>query len=486
VLAFAMQRTPSTRPAGFLPLAIATCLAVMLGRDARPAPILARSQDQSRFRVTTFASGLAFPTSMTSLSDGSLLVATNHGGPEAWIGDHYIFTSPSATLVRLVDADRDGVADGPGQVVARDLPGLVSSVRRQGALVIAMSAGAGAQAITFWRTGTSADQPLAAAGRLSLSVPAGYVHPPCALAVRPAPGGGTELFFNVGGQFNAEASAGVITMSAEGGVTLGGNSQTIPLVAESIERVVITDNGTALTVTPPSVVATGLRNAAGLVFGPNGDLYLEDNGIDTPGNMGVSLSADELNVIRAADIGVTIPNFGFPGTYVDYATGATVGTQSGVTPPLIAFRPLAGMKSEGAVEAALAPIGFPADFSGGLFVPFSGVFNAGGSTNDENPLVFADPSTGQYFHFMETRQMGHPNGVLTLADSLFLSDLNVTGAFGGTASGIPADLNGAIYQISPVPEPSGLAIVATTCLCAAGSALPRLRSRSPGGGPTAV
>jgi len=44
------------------------------------APTLARSEDRSRFEITTFATGLAFPTSMTALGDGSLLVATSSGG----------------------------------------------------------------------------------------------------------------------------------------------------------------------------------------------------------------------------------------------------------------------------------------------------------------------------------------------------------------------------------------------------------------------
>jgi len=44
------------------------------------APPLARPQDQSRFRVSVFATGLAYLTSMAQLADGSLLVATSDGG----------------------------------------------------------------------------------------------------------------------------------------------------------------------------------------------------------------------------------------------------------------------------------------------------------------------------------------------------------------------------------------------------------------------
>lgn len=53
-----------------------------------------------------------------------------------------LFGSTSGRLVRLIDADGDGVADGPPQVLASggNLPGLVTSVRRVGELVIALVA----------------------------------------------------------------------------------------------------------------------------------------------------------------------------------------------------------------------------------------------------------------------------------------------------------------------------------------------------------
>src|SRR4051794_4036091 len=58
--------------------------------------------DPSKFRVTTFASGLAFPTAMQTLPDGSMLVAENDGTN---------FYSSSGRLVRFTDVDHDGVAD---------------------------------------------------------------------------------------------------------------------------------------------------------------------------------------------------------------------------------------------------------------------------------------------------------------------------------------------------------------------------------------
>lgn len=49
-------------------------------------PTLAREEDRARFRVTAFATGLGYPTSMTTLADGSLLVATSEGGT-SWLAN---------------------------------------------------------------------------------------------------------------------------------------------------------------------------------------------------------------------------------------------------------------------------------------------------------------------------------------------------------------------------------------------------------------
>jgi len=37
----------------------------------------------------------------------------------------------------------------------------------------------------------------------------------------------------------------------------------------------------------------------------------------------------------------------------------------------------------------------------GLFIGFHGKFMSGGIANDENTLVFANPETGDYFHFIQ-------------------------------------------------------------------------------------
>jgi glucose/arabinose dehydrogenase len=437
--------------------AIAVCSWCVSLHGEIVAPSLARPEDQARFRVSVFATGLGYPTSMTQLADGSLLVATSEGG-SGWLSN-YIFTSPSGSLVRLVDTDGDGVADGSPQTVAAGLPGLVTTVRREGNLVFALSAQAGNQAITIWRTGSTQAAPLQAAGRLSFSFPSGFEHPPCTLATRPAEGGGVEVFFNVGSEQNAQSTPAnkTVGITASAGATFVTGS-TFQLAADSVHRITVTDDASTISVGPPLQIARGLRNAAGLAFDGSGNLWLEDNGMDDRIS-GVSLSADELNMVPAADIGTTVPNFGFAGTYVDYAMGSVVGPTEGVVQPRVAFRPLAGEKSEGAVELAFAPASFPGDFAGGVFVPFSGIFNQGGLNNDENPLVFVNTSNNTYYHFIENQTLGHPNGLLSTSDALYLSDLNYLGLFGnaaGSTPAVPADEQGVIYKITYVPEPESL------------------------------
>lgn len=120
---------------------------------------------------------------------------------------------------------------------------------------------------------------------------------------------------------------------------------------------------------------------------------------------------------------------------------------------------------------ALAPASFPSDFAGGIFAPFSGVFNQGGLNNNENPLVFVNTTDNTYFHFFENQQFGHPNGVLSAADGLYLSDLNYLGLFGnpvGSNPTAPADQQGVIYKITYVPEPAGFFLLVSALACLAG------------------
>ncbi len=423
------------------------------------APIAARAQpalDPSiadQFEITTFASGLNFPTSMQELGDGSIIVATNDSAS----GN---FFATTGTLLRFVDGNKDGVADGPGQVLASGLTGNITSIRQAGDLVFATSARGGNERITVLRSGASPSDVLTTVGTVELDFPAGWEHISYALAVRDSPTtpGSQEVFFNVGSQFNFDPTVSTLTASGLISGTING---------DSIYRFTVTDGGAgAPALSGLEQIATGLRNAAGIAFDPlTGDLVFQDNGIDTPGNRNEPLSADELNRIVLGDIGGAVEDFGFPGEFIPYRTGGQ-GTP-GSNNPLVAFQPLGdpltGLEAEGAVEIAFAPDSFESILGGrGIFVGFHGKFSLGGVQNEENPLAFYNMDTDSYFHFIRGQQagMGHLDGLLATSDSLFVSDLSSIGALTGAAN------RGVIYRIRPVaiPEPGSLVMTGAALL----------------------
>ena len=214
----------------------------------------------------------------------------------------------------------------------------------------------------------------------------------------------------------------------------------------------ITDHGTNVTATNLTRLASGLRNPAGFAFHPaTGDLYFQDNGIDGLVDPNEPLSADELNFIARTDLGGLTEYFGFPTNYTAYRTGTRVGG-AGIQ-PLIAFQPIpdpfTGHESEGADDIVFAPPGFPEGVNTGVFLGFHGRFNAGGTNNEENPVVYANPATGAYFHFIEGQQpgIGHLDGLLATRDSLFVADLVSSGDTGNGARA------GVIYQITSLINP---------------------------------
>jgi glucose/arabinose dehydrogenase len=389
------------------------------------------------FQITTFATGLDFPYGMVQLADGSLLVAES--------------TSPSGSyfrsvgeLVRLVDADGDGIADGPGTVLYTGLPGSVTALCQAGNLFFVTSSQGGSERISVLRAGATPASPLTLLGSLDFTFPTNWEHTTYESAVRPTPWepGDFDLFFNVG--------AGGNTDSPPGPIPLGGLISA-SLNVDSIYKVTVHDTGGTPILSNLTQVAAGLRNAAGMAFQPGtGDLYLEDNGTDGPGNPGEELGADTLHVVAAAGIGTSVPDFGFPNSYIDYFSGKQVGT--GGTPPLVAFlptpAPATGAELAGATQVAFAPRSFPTGLNDGVFVGFHGGFNDGGPANDENPLVYVDLHTKKYFPFIASSLpgVGHLDGLLTTNNALYVADLSSTGDLFG--SGTPQH-TGVIYRIAP-------------------------------------
>jgi glucose/arabinose dehydrogenase len=419
------------------------------------------------FRITTFADGLNYPHGMTTLPDGSLAVAVNNpnnGGVN--------FFDTTGEILRFTDTNNDGVADGPPTVLINGLPGEVTALHQAGDLLLATSSQSGSERITVLRRGTTADAPLTVAGVIEFQFLSYWEHTTFASAARPTPDhpGSFDVFFNIGSEYNGVVigSDGKVVVDAMGNPTYQPTTDTVPasglvtatLLGDSIyETTMHSENGSPVFSTPIRI-ASGLRNAASMAFDPHtGDFYFADNGIDGNAGGNEAWSADELNRIPAAQIGGDVENFGFPYSYTKTidkpGDPVMVVNPSGGIQPVVAFEPLPdpvltveGSESEGPSGFALSPPMFPDGLNQGVFLGFHGLFDQGGTANDENPFVFANPATGHYFDFISNNEpsIGHIDEALSTRDSLFIADISKTGElFGATGPH-----QGAIYQIKAI------------------------------------
>jgi len=377
---------------------------------------------------------LSYPLGLARLADGSLLVAVSEGAS---------FWNSTGRLLRLWDADQDGIADGPGTILFSGLPGGQTSLRVGGKLVFVTGQGQG-RPISILRMGPTPADALTMVGQIDLNYAGGWYHPHSALAVRPTPdqAGNYDLFFQLGSQFNFAVTTGTVSLSS---TNIPGATGT--LLGDSIYRLTIIDQGERVSASNLTQIAHGLRNPAGFAFHPrSGDLYFQDNGIDGLVDANEPLSADELNMIPAAEIGrPPVKFFGFPTNYIEYRTGRVIG--GGGVQPLVAFQPWpdprTGEESEGPNDITFAPAGFPGGLNDGIFIGFHGKFNLGGVNNEENAMVYVDLSATNYFHFIGAQQpeIGHLDGLLATGDSLFLADLASNGNLNNGSK------RGVIYQI---------------------------------------
>jgi hypothetical protein len=440
------------------------------------------SVNPADFRITTFASGLNYPDGMLVLSDGSLLVGVSN------LEGSSTYANSGGELLRFTDSTGTGVADNPaGEVMYNGLPGELTGLSQAGEFILATSAEGGYERISVLRTGASPSDPLTLVGSIDFTFASGWWHTTFANAVWPIPGqsGAYEVFFNIGSENNGveRDSNGNVILDANGNptyqlttdpVTAGGLLDAT-LVGDSIYMVKLQDSSGTPVFSGLTRIASGVRNAASMAVDSAGDLYFADNGIDGNGGGEYGWSADELNEISAAQIAAgTDQFFGFPEMINGQLAVSYVKTnmqpgepETVVNPgvgvqPLIAFEPLPdsnlgslGSRSQGASGFALSPPDFPAGLNDGVFVGFHGEWDLGGTANGKNPLVFANPATGQYFDFISNDEagVGHFDGAVSTANSLFLSDLSPGGS---TESGAGT---GAIYQIeaissSPTPTPT--------------------------------
>ena len=165
----------------------------------------------SGLTVTTFATGLDFPTSMTSLADGSLLVGTTT--PPANTSAEFAYYFGSSELVRLASSSNNGVADS-STVVASGLPGAVTSVRQIGPLIAVATVGNGSVSglsqgdITFLKPGANPTDPYTNVGSIHLQAPLTSL----ALGVSQGAGGSYSLYFGIGAD-NTGTPVGSLSLS---------------------------------------------------------------------------------------------------------------------------------------------------------------------------------------------------------------------------------------------------------------------------------
>ncbi len=432
---------PPRRQVHWLFAVILATLAGLIAHDtgAQPFSVQGPGVNPNDFRVTTFASGLDFPLGMAQLADDSLLITISQGAN---------YFSSTGKLVRLTDIDLNGVADGAGTILYSNLPGALTALRVMDNLVFVLGR---PFPITILRAGAQPSSPLTLVGQVGIKYTGSRMHAASALGLRRTPGytNRYDVLFQLGAEYNFAVTTNTLALT----------NSNIPgaqgfLNGDAIHLLTFIDNGTNVTATNLTQVASGVRNPAGFAFHPaTGDLYFQDNGIDGLINGNEPLSADELNFIARTNIGGPIEFFGFPTNYTLYRTNTFVGG-AGV-PPLVVFEPIpnpfTGRESEGANDIAFAPPGFPDGLNTGIFLGFHGKYSNGGTANEENPVVYADPATGDYFHFILGQQpgIGHLDGLLATRDSLYVADLVSTG---NPNSGAGA---GVIYQIkslvSPIP-----------------------------------
>src|SRR6267378_3537265 len=168
---------------------------------AIPFTVQGPGVNSNNFRVTTFASGLDFPLGMAKLSDGSLLVGVSQGAN---------FFNSTGKLLRFVDANNDGIADGPGTVLYSGvLPGSQTSVRVAGSLVFVTGQ---YKPITILRAGASPSSPLTLVGSFGIGYSGSWFHPNSALGIRNTPGktNSYDLLFQLG----SDSNYGVTTQTA--------------------------------------------------------------------------------------------------------------------------------------------------------------------------------------------------------------------------------------------------------------------------------
>jgi glucose/arabinose dehydrogenase len=358
--------------------ALTAAIAVLLALACNGTP--AAGQDSltvpAGFKVTVFAPDVP-GVRYLALGPGGVVYASQPG----------LRTEPNGTIVRLPDANGDGVADSV-VVVARGLNRPFGIAFRGDTMYVAEE-----KRVTRFDPGSSA--PVVVVPQ----IPGGTGHNTRTIVF----GNDGKMYVSVGSSCN-----------------ICDESDSMRAAVVQFNR-----NGSG-----GRVFARGLRNSVGLAINPTtGELWATNNDRD---QLGDDLPPERINIIKDGKY------YGWPQCYLPGQRNPEYSTAdcSGVEPPAITF------------QAHSAPLGmnfytgtaFPADYHGDAFVAFHGSWNRSVPTGDKvvrvqvqngRPVAIDDFVTG--WQRPNGSRWGRPVGILMGTDgALLVSD----------------DMGGKIWRIS--------------------------------------
>ena len=376
-----------------------------------PDAASARLQVPEGFAVRIYASGLRQPRLMTTGPDGALYVASRSG----------------AAIVRLADANNDGLADA-NQVVASGLNGPHNLEWYDGAVYVAENDKV-SKLIDLDGNGSFDDS--GERVTITSNIPSGGGHSSRTLHIGPD----GKLYVAAGSSSNN---------------TVETDKRRATILRFNLDGSIPSDNPFASdpTETRRPVWAEGLRNSVDFLFLPDGRLWADHNGSD-----GLGDDAPPEEIVIQVERG---KHYGWPFCYTPSLGVTPLGT-SEVRDTRVAFA--APVSSCDQVTPALftdaahqAPLGmarydkhrFPAEFQDSLLVAYHGSWNADRTPRDcrVQQIVVRDGQPAEARPFLTgfrdgpSQQCGgawgRPAGVAVGADGeLFVSD----------------DKNGNIYRI---------------------------------------
>jgi glucose/arabinose dehydrogenase len=314
-----------------------------------PDAASARLKVPDGFAVRIYASGLQGPRLMTTGPDGALYVAARSGG----------------TIVRLADADNNGLADSK-QVVASGLNGPHNLEWHDGSFYVAENDKV-SKLTDLNGNGVFTDS--GERVTVTSNIPSG--------------GGHSSRTLHIGPDGKLYVAAGSTSNN-----TVETDKRRAAIMRFNLDGSIPADNPFAgdPTETRRPVWAEGLRNSVDFLFLPDGRLWADHNGSDGLGN-----DAPPEEIVIQVERG---KHYGWPFCYTP-SLGATPAGTKEVRDTRVAFA--APISSCDQVTPALftdlaheAPLGmarydkaqFPADYQGSLLVAYHGSWNADQTPRD--------------------------------------------------------------------------------------------------------